>query len=129
MNIGENENISLNENDSQYKIHKKKIKGEMFELIENKSKIVECYINKKNFNIKSGDFINFINQDDEDSTVMVQVIKITKHNDLEKALRSGKLKYILPKFRTIKEGISYYNDILKINNNQSIVNLYFTTNS
>lgn len=128
------DNLSLNQNDSQYKIHQKKLPEKMFELVEDEKKIVECFIDNKNFKIKSGDFINFINEDNNKSSVMVQIIKITKHNDLEKALRAAKLKNILPGFRTIKEGISYYDNIFKIKNedkleNHNIINLYFTTNS
>ena len=63
---------------------------------------------------------------------MVQVLKITKHRDFEKALRSGKLKNMLPGFRTIKEGVEYYYkfpNYEKKSKELGVVNFYIATNS
>lgn len=127
----ENEHI-LNENDSQYKIHQMSLNENMFDLVKSGKKTIEgrIYDNKRSI-IKIGDFINF-KKNNSDETVMVQVLKITKHGDFEKSLRSGKLKNMLPGFRTVKEGIEYYYkfpNYEKKSKELGVVNFYIATNS
>ena len=127
----ENEHI-LNENDSQYKIHQMSLNESMFDLVKSRKKTIEgrIYDNKRSI-IKIGDFINF-KKNNSDETIMVQVLKITKHGDFEKALRSGKLKNMLPGFRTVKEGIEYYYkfpNYEKKSKELGVVNFYIATNS
>ena len=127
----ENEHI-LNENDSQYKIHQMSLNESMFDLVKSRKKTIEgrIYDNKRSI-IKIGDFINF-KKNNSDETIMVQVLKITKHGDFEKALRSGKLKNMLPGFRTVKEGVEYYYkfpNYEKKSKELGVVNFYIATNS
>ena len=123
---------TLNDNDSQYQVHQMSLNENMFDLVKSGKKTIEGRINdNKRLSIKIGDFINFKKNKSEE-TVMVQVLKITRHGDFEKALRSGKLKNMLPGFRTVKEGVEYYYKFPNYEKKSielGVVNFYITTNS
>jgi ASC-1-like (ASCH) protein len=87
--------------------HNMKCSGELFELIKNNVKIIEGRVNdKKRQQIKIGDYIIFNNENGEKLKKKIKDKLV--FSSFDEALRTVKLKDILPTVRTMEEGVELY---------------------
>jgi ASC-1-like (ASCH) protein len=108
--------------------HEMNLNNRWFNEVKDENKTVEIRTNdEKRQLINIGDIIKFIDSLDENNIIYVEVIHKTNHINLKNAIKSGRLKYVLPGFNKISEGVDYYysfNGYKDKEDKYGIVNLY-----
>jgi ASC-1-like (ASCH) protein len=101
---------------------KLRLSNEYIKEIKNGEKTVEIKVlNKNTENIKEGDIIEFLGNN---NSVKVKITGVSKHRNLRKALREGTIKRTLPNnVRTYDEGVKKLRETLGNNNKRIYLNL------
>lgn len=117
MNKSNNRNQNTNTNNKKLRLNNEYIKE-----IKNGKKTVEIKIlNKNTENIKDGDIVEFLGNN---NSVKVKITGVSKHRNLRSALREGTIKRTLPNnVRTYDEGVKKLRKTLGNNNKRVYLNL------
>lgn len=91
--------------------HAMKLSDPWFSYVKFGKKTIECRVyddKRRKFNL--GDSILFTNLNGDNGFVK-KITGLRLFSNLDTAIRQAKLKYLLPGFKTYKQGINYYQTI------------------